>query len=270
MAEGSSSTQVQYSPQEQAARDRVAAEGMAAFDKSKAFTDSGQYPGARVAGFSPMTEGSWAEMLGAGRRIQAGTDAAQGANNFGLHDAMFASSNPYLQNAMDAATRPMIEQFTEAGGPLQAIRGSALQSGGYGGSRQGIAEGIATKGLMNKVGDMRSTMANEGYKLGLEQMNNSIKNQAMLAMLQQMPGQIQSGIGAQQDAKSQQQENYAGAQRDFQMNGQWAPLQNMANIVYGGSNGKTTTTSEMPEEDTTMQTVGTVGSLAMMAMMAGF
>ena len=264
--QSTSSTKVEYSPEEAAARNKVMNEALGIFDQTKAAGPQA-YPGARPVGSSGATLTGQQMALDAANTIKGGVQNAQNANNFGLHDALFASSNPYLQDAMDAATRPLTESFGEAGGPLAGIRSGSVDNGSLGGSRQGIAEGLASKALINKVGDIRSTMSSNAYAQGLQQMNDSIKNQGMLSILQQMPSQIFSGVGAQQEAQQQQGENFLAAQRDFQQNSQWAPLQNLANIIYGGSNGTTSSVSSAPKPDTTMQGIGTLGSLAMMAMM---
>jgi hypothetical protein len=170
----------------------------------------------------------------------------QDANNFGLHDALYAESNPYLQSAMTAATAPMERQFAESGGALQGARQDAIQTGGYGGSRQGIAEGIAARGLQDKVADTRATMAYKGYQDGLAQQQAAIKNQAMLSILSQQPAQQVGQVGAAQDAQAQQLENYQANADQYAHTAQWEPIQNLANVIYGGSNGSTTSTGQGP------------------------
>lgn len=259
-------TKVEYSPEEQAARNKVMQAALGTYDADVA-NGGEQYTGAKPAGLGSDSLAA-IEMMKRNAMQQEGQIAqTQAANNFGLRDVLYAESNPYLQSAMDAATRPMIEQFTEAGGALSGIRQGAISSGGYGGSRQGIAEGLAMKGLGNKITDTRSTMAYQGYKDGLEQQQAAIKNQAMLTMLSQLPGQTFGQAGAMQDADRQQQLNYEANKATYEANSQWEPLQNLANIIYGGSNGTTTTTAQAPKQDNTMATLGGIGQLAMMAMM---
>jgi hypothetical protein len=259
-------TRVEYSPEEQAARNKIMQEALGTYEADKN-DGSQQYSGAKPVNFGANT------LLGQQMAIQnaqqqgAQLQQTQQANNFGLHDALYAESNPYLQSAMTAATRPMIEQFSEAGGALSGIRQDAMQSGGYGGSRQGIAEGLAAKALQNKVADTRSTMAYQGYKDGLDQQQAAIKNQAMLTMLSQIPAQTVGQVGAMEDAKGQEWANYEANRAQYEGQQQWQPLQNLANIIYGGSNGTTTSTAAAPKPDNTMATLGGLGQLAMMALM---
>lgn len=259
-------TRVEYSPEEQAARNKVMQSALSTYDADVA-NGGEQYTGAKPAGLGSDSLAA-IEMMRANATQQQGQIAqTQQANNFGLHDALYAESNPYLRSAMDAATRPMVEQFTEAGGALSGIRQGAISSGGYGGSRQGIAEGLAMKGLNNKIADTRSTMAYQGYKDGLDQQQAAIKNQAMLTMLSQIPGQTIGQIGSLQDSQRQEQLNYDANKATYEANSQWEPLQNLANIIYGGSNGTTTTTAQAPRQDNTMATLGGLGQMAMLAMM---
>lgn len=261
-----SSTKVVYSPAEQAARDQIAVDAKQIFQNSMA-SNNGQYTGAKPVGPSDMTRDAWNTDYWAANTMGSANTKAQNANDFQMKDALYADANPYMQSHMDAATRPMIDQFMNAGGPMQAIRNNSVATGGYGGSRQGIAEGLAMQGLQQKVGDMRSTMSSDAYGKGLEAQTAAIKNQAMLNMMHQMPGQLQHQVGAQQEGYAQQDENYNAASRDYAKNYQWEPLQNFANVIYGGSNGTTQTSSTAPKTDHTGQIIGTLGTAAMMFMM---
>lgn len=266
-AQTTQTTKVEYSPEEQAARDKVMQAALGTYDGAVANND-GVYRGAKPVGAGATTQQAQQMAIANAGQQQQQLAQTQEANNFGLHDALYAESNPYLQSAMTAATRPMEEAFVNSGGALQGIRQGAIQAGGYGGSRQGIAEGLATKGLNDKVMDVRSTMAYNGYKDGLDQQQAAIKNQAMLSLLSQQPAQTVGAVGAQQDAQAQQQENYNANAAQYSKTAQWEPIQNLANVIYGGSNGTTTATGTAPAApDNTASTLGAVGSAAMMAWM---
>lgn len=259
-----STTKVTYSPQEQQARDRIALGAESAFNSTSGWTP---YGGAKPVGPSKDTYGGWGDTLGAADLIKNQNQTTQQANNWAMNNAAMAETNPYLRSAMDAATRPMVDKFMAPGGALSAIRNGAVESGGMGGSRQGIAEGIAIKGLNQSVLDTRSRMASDGYYKGLEAQEAAIKNQTMLNMMHQMPGQLKGQVGAQWEGYAQNSENYNAAARDWDRNYQWKPLENFANVIYGGSNGTTQTTQSVPKTDNTGQIVGALGTAAMMAMM---
>lgn len=123
-----------------------------------------------------------------------------------------ADSNPYLQSYMDASIRPLNDQFSNV--TMPSLASGAVGSGGYGGSRQGIAEGLAAQGLSNATGDVTAKIGSEGYGQGLQAMlggtNAAINLQGMnLDALSKMFGTGVTGLlgGAQNDiAASQQQQ----------------------------------------------------------------
>ncbi len=62
--------------------------------------------------------------------------------------------------------------------------------------------------------------------------------------MQNQPVATLSGIGAQQENIAQQEAAYQANANMWGLNAPWAPLQNYANIVYGGANPSTTSTSD--------------------------
>lgn len=260
-------TKVERDPVEQAQRNKIGVQAGGLYDWAMDDFDANGYQGPQPVGMSSATEAGLGSMWNAAHRMEGNNAQAQEANSFGLKDALYADSNPYLQSAMDAATRPMIQQFMDAGGPMSQIRSGAVGNGTYGGSRQGVAEGLAMGRLAQGVLDTRAQMSSDAYYKGLEQMQNSIKNQAMLNMMSLMPGEAMGKVGARYEQEAQDQENYRAAQWDYYRNKPWQDLQNYANIVYGNNDAGTSTTQQMPRQDNTGQILGTLGTMGMMAMM---
>lgn len=122
--------------------------------------------------------GSAAGLTGAGT-----AGAQQGMNQ--LLAAGDVQNNPYFQGALSAAIRPVTEQFTEQ--VLPGIRQGAIGAGQMGSSRQGIAEGIASRGYLDTVGDITSQMGSQAYGQGL---------QAVQAGGQLGAGLLGAGLGA--------------------------------------------------------------------------
>lgn len=92
----------------------------------------------------------------------AGTQAAiGGAANLADPSNRFVSTNPYLQDAIASAAAPAIQNF--AGNLLPNIRGQAIGAGQFGGSRQGIAEGLAAAGTQSAIAGIAAQMANQNY-----------------------------------------------------------------------------------------------------------
>lgn len=142
-----------------------------------------------VAGTMGSTgrDATWSGLgsLGAGvGGISTGTAGAQQGMQhlLGAGDVL---NNPYLQGAMDAAIRPVTEQFTEQ--VLPGIKSAAMGAGQMGGSRQGIAEGIASRGYMDTIADMTAQMGSQAYGQGL----NAVQAGAGIGQ-----GLLSSGLGA--------------------------------------------------------------------------
>ena len=115
------------------------------------------------------------------------------AQNFALNDVLSPESNPYLQKYMDAVTQSIMRGVTEQA--LPAIRGQAITAGGYGGSRQGIAEAQAVGRGAQQAGNAVSGLASQAYGQGLNTMNMALNRAPAFASLQFMPGQQMAGLG---------------------------------------------------------------------------
>lgn len=301
-----STSKVQYSPQEQAARDDIA------FGSQDLFRYLWEQPVnndtiAKPVGPSGATQQSWGLNQQAIQAMMAGAAGAQRTNdnvsrgsetyndgttqqqvnrsNNQLLNASDVTNNPALKNAIMAAQTPIVDQFQNAGGVLSSIRNNSVGNGTFGSSRQGVAEGLATQGLARSLGEVSSKMANDAYTTGLQVQNQAtnnlmgtqtdrlqlgndvVKNQALLNMMYSQPAQLAGQQGTQQEGYQQTQNNY-----DAELAGNWEnqrfkQLTNFANIVYGNSNGTTSTTQGIPKTDNTGQIIGTVGTAALMYMM---
>ena len=122
--------------------------------------------------------------------------------------------NPYLQQAIDAASRPAIRQFENS--ILPNIASDAITAGGFGGTRQGIAEGLAAQGLQQQLGDIAANMSSQGYSQGLNAMQSGL-NTAVNQNSNNMNALLGSGQLTQQAANQimQAQLGGYGAQNQF-------------------------------------------------------
>lgn len=133
---------------------------------------------------------------------------SMGAFNTGLN-AADVNNNPYLDSAMNAAIRPLTQQYTEQ--VLPGIRNSSIGAGSLGSSRQGIAEGIASRGYMDAVGGVTANMGNSAYNQGLNTMTQTLGYAPSMMNLGMTPSGIYQDVGTQmQNAPWQQLGNYAG------------------------------------------------------------
>jgi hypothetical protein len=79
-------------------------------------------------------------------------------------ETLDVANNPYVNNmAQAAADRAMGGVYDN----LADIRGGAIMSGGYGGGRQGIAEGTATAGAADSANQAAAQIYGNAYSQGL-------------------------------------------------------------------------------------------------------
>lgn len=175
------------------------------------------------------------------------------AIEYGLTGATDVNNNPALQAAIDAALRGLGRNYTDPNGVLANIRSDSIQAGQYGGTRQGLGEGVAAGRYLTEAGDIAAQMANEAYRTGQQTFSStlnampgftsaSLNPAAMMSTLAprqaeflsstgMQPSQIYSAIGAQQEGYQQQQEDYDAGGREFQANKGFLPVQNYANLI---------------------------------------
>jgi hypothetical protein len=219
-----------YSPEEAAMRTDVMGDASQLYNKLK-----GKIKKFAPVGPSQATQDAQGQLLDwAGGQGQQLADTTSGYSNWLMGDARKAESNPYLQSHIDAAIRPITQSYTDPGGVFSSIRTSSIADGPS--SRQGIAEGIMGGRYMQTIGDVSSRMAGENYQNALRAGTQALALAPQTAQVGQAPALATGAVGTQQEA-------YDAEQRAWKMNAPWLNLQNYANIVFGGANPGTTTTS---------------------------
>lgn len=113
------------------------------------------------------------------------------------------ADNPYLNGAIDAASRDVTRNLTED--VLPGINRSAAGTGNTNSTRTGIAEGVALRGAQDRIGDISSTIRADAYNSGL-----NLSEQGRQANMQgQLTGQgmgldaLNTAIGRGMDLQGQ-------------------------------------------------------------------
>lgn len=126
------------------------------------------YQGNTVAGLDPLTTqaiGLTGQNIGATNQAfsQAGQTAAGVAGytpgSF-LQGNIGAYMNPYIQNVEQAALGNMNQAYQQS---LNTIGDRAINAGAFGGSRQGVAEGVAASETARQMGDLSAQLRAQGY-----------------------------------------------------------------------------------------------------------
>lgn len=239
-----STSQNVYSPEEQKQRDYMLAEARRVYDAAVAAEIVAGNPNAAVAPQSPDTIAAQ-NML---RQYATGaatamTQEQQAAQTYGLTTAMDVNSNPYLQAAIDAAIRPVTQSYTDPNGVLSKIRGDAVQSGQYGGTRQGLGEGVAAGRYLQVVGDTAGKMASDAYNKGQDTFARTLQLSPTLVQAGQQPAQMLSAIGTQNEGYQQEVNNAAAQGKQWDLTKGFQPLQNFTNLVNANTNPVATSTA---------------------------
>ena len=171
---------------------------------------------------------------------------AQGALGFSLSPNILSpTSNPYLAQYGDALMRPITRNLTE--NMLPAIRSQAMGAGQYGGTRQGIAEGLAIGRTNEVIGDRLAQLYGGAYGQGLEQMSRGMQLAPGVAAMGQLPGNLMSQVGGEQYAQQLNQQQIP-----------WWQLQQYMNAI-GGNVGNTQTQPYF--RNPTAEGLGAAGSI---------
>lgn len=254
MAKGSPPTQsttVQLSPEQQQMY------GMAMpYLKAYAATPPSTYPGSTISGFNPNQTGGQQQVLDATGNMQGVADAAAGANKFMTSGQMWDPKyNPQLQGAIDATTRPIVQNYQEQ--QLPAIRSDAISTGNFGGSRQGIAEGIAARGESQAIGDTTAKTTEDLYGKNLTAQLQAMGLAPSVMQGLTAPGQAQSAVGDVQQAMSQAQLNEL-VQNFFANQGglDYSKAKDILGLVGAMPGSTTVSTGSVPTGSTAMQSLG--------------
>ena len=175
------------------------------------------YSGQTQAGFTP-------DQLNA----QAGIKdfAIQGAPSI-MNPAMSAYQQGTSSNMLDVANNPYVSGMAQnaadrayggLSGEMANIRGGAIMSGGYGGGRQGIAEGNALAGAYDSANMAAADVYGQAYGQGLGHQANTLGMTGSIMNAGFNPYQQLNQSGGQQQQQEQKLIQDAMAQQQFEQN----------------------------------------------------
>jgi hypothetical protein len=163
----------------------------------------------------------------------------------------FLNANPYQQAMMEAATRPLTQQFSQA--VLPGISSLYSKSGRLGSGAMERALGTATESYGRSLGDITSNIAGSQYQQerGLQQAAQL--QQAALAQAapqiygqQFLPSQTLGQVGAQREAISAQPLQEQMGRFAYQQRLPYEQLSGYLSSVYGSPLGQFGTPAAQP------------------------
>lgn len=186
-----------------------------------------------------QTQGQLSDILSQIGNVSTGTPKAAGdfaenligGNTQGqqtLMGLMNPQGNPYLDRMVDASSRGLIQNYQE--NVIPGITGAATAAGHYGSSRQGIAQGIAARGLTDSLQDVSTNLYGGQYQAD---QNRALQAAGQYTGGQQAGAGILSSLSGQRFGQrmSQLQSLLGGYAQLPQV--PWAPLNAYAGAVGG-------------------------------------
>jgi len=170
--------------------------------------------------------------------------AATDASQFLFGPVLFPESNPALAAATEAAIRPLTQSFERT--ILPGIRHEAITAGGFGGSRQGIAEANASEALLRQIGDVTSTIQANAFQQSLDAMVKSLFAAPATQELALQPSSIQEAVGIQRRADEQTRLSEEANRFLSEQLIPFATAQDVAALAFGIPGGKVTSTASLP------------------------
>lgn len=255
------------------------------------------FPGTSIAGFNELQTTAQQDILTAAATqvaplAQAGTTAQQTllgpnltASTLGqlilLPRLLNPQDNPVLQQAITGAIRPLGQELTQT--ILPAVRGSATEAGQFGGSRQGIAEGIASQAFLTQAGDISAALTNRAFESGQETaagliesgLLNAVRSLSLLPSTAQLPFAAPGAVAAvgEQQRSLEQARLTEEANKFFQAQIlPFAAAQEAAQLAFGIGGGTATTlgTAPGPTGPSDIQTALGIASLIASLFGGGF
>lgn len=191
---------------------------------------------------------------------------AMGAFQYGTgSDVLDVANNPYVSGMAQAASDRAYSGLTPQ---LAGIRSGAVQSGGYGGSRQGIAEGLAIGGAADAATQAAAGIYGQAYGQGLGHQLGTLGQTGGLMSAGFQPYGALASSGAQQRGREQALIGDAQQRHQFEQNLPYQKLQQYQAGISGlsplvGNAGIRSTTqpgaSLMSNVGGAIQAYGTLG-----------
>lgn len=202
------------------------------------------YQGNVVAGMNDQQrtalDATTAAMGGTNAAYSAAQGGAQGVMNFApqqvqgqsfLGGNINAYMSPYTANVENAAIQQLDDQRLRA---LNQTADQAIAAGGFGGSRQGVMEGVLNAEAAKSAGQLSAGLRDQAFRQGAAMMDTDMARAQQAAMANQQAGLQGAGLNLQGsatlgDLATQGQQSYLqsvqaalGAGNQYQMQDQAA------------------------------------------------
>lgn len=202
------------------------------------------YSNDRVANLTPDQVAANKALEIAAQQSKGMNQQAVGAYGQGLSLLTNPFQNPAYDAALQAAIHPIQDQFTQT--VLPNIRTSSVSSGQYGGSRQDLANNIASQGFLRQVGDTSGQLSYDTYNRGLTAGLQTLALGPQIGQQLQQPGQMLATAGGVQQNQAQAETNAKMDAYNEKMLGPYQLALQSLSAAAGIPGGSSTNTTNAP------------------------
>jgi hypothetical protein len=208
--------------------------------------------GSSIAGFNAdEIAGQDAARGAATGQVQNLVNQGAGTQQFLMDPALLSpDSNPFLRQQGQAVADDTIRGLTEQ--ILPSLRqGSTVANGifGSGGSREGIAQGLAVDRTTQNVSQSLADLYGGAYQNGLNTLGQAVNRNAQVAGTSLLPAEILSAVGGQQRGLEQAQLDESFNRQILEQQLPLLQAQDIFNLINGmpGQRGVSTVTGATPQ-----------------------
>jgi len=172
----------------------------------------------------------------------------------------FLQGSPYREQLIEAATRPLTQQFTEQ--VIPGIQSTFSQAGRLGSGAQAAVTGRATEGFTRALGDVTANIAAQDYarERGFQEAatRDVLRGAGQLGDIYSSflaPSQTLAGVGAQREAIAAQPLQESMQRFEYAQQLPYSQLSGYLSSIYGSPLGRLTAPEQL-QGNTTLQNIG--------------
>ncbi len=218
------------------------------------------FPGQTYADMDPLQQEALQQQEAYARGMGGMVDPAMQAWQSTL-TAPDVANNQYVQAMLgqqaDLLNRNLFENL------IPEAEMGAIAAGQFGGSRQGIAEGIAMRGTQEALARQAASTQMDAYLAGLGQQRYGISAAPGMASFGMTPSTILSDVGAVQRSEAQRAIDEEMARFQFAQEEPWRRLERFAGTYFPASEPYSTTTTEQQYTPSAFQVGSQLAGLGM-------
>lgn len=220
------------------------------------------YSGNTVVGYNPLEQAAQsyaANYATTGAQDLANTTLA-GNQYLASPDLMDPATNAYLAKYAQGAVDPIFEQLNRE--TLPALRAGATMAGHSGGSRRGIAEGLAVDSATQNALNTTSQIYSDAYAQNLEALKSGVALAPQTIQAGTLPSTILGGVGSAERAYEQSLLDDAIRQYEYEQQLPFNKLAAYQALIQGnfGGIGSSTSTGTAAGQSTLGTIAGAAGT----------